>query len=141
MSIEGTWYNELGSVMKIVQDGASLVGTYCTPVGDASGQYTLMGQVNTQPASGGQAAGWVVVWTNNSGTSHSVTTWSGQYFNLNGEEEIIALWLLTSEVPIENEWAATQVGQDTFKRTPFTQEQIVQAQKRRARSHPNQTTK
>jgi len=141
MSIEGTWYNELGSQMNISVSGATISGTYWTAVGSASGAYAVVGQFDTQPTAGGQAVGWTVVWTNASGSSHSVTTWSGQYQENQGQEEILAFWLLTSEQLPQNDWAATNVGQDTFVRAPPTQVQITQARKRRAAAHPQLAAK
>ena len=141
MSIAGIWYNELGSQMTVTQNGATISGTYSTAVGSASGQYALVGQVNTEPSAGGQAVGWSVVWTNSYGSSHSVTTWSGQYQSSGGQEEIGTFWLLTSEQMPQNDWEATNIGQDTFTRNQPTQEQIEHARKRRGYAHPRQAAK
>ncbi|WP_394827215.1 avidin/streptavidin family protein [Pendulispora albinea] len=141
MSIGGTWYNELGSQMNISQAGANISGTYWTAVGDAEGEYALTGQINEKPSAGGQAVGWTVVWTNTYGTSHSVTTWSGQYQSIGGEEEIVTFWLLTTEASPGSDWEATNVGQDTFTRNQPTQQQIERARRRRAFAHPRKATR
>jgi len=141
MSIEGTWYNELGSQMNISISGSTISGTYVTAVGSASGTYVLVGQVDTQPAAGGQAAGWTVIWANASGSSHSVTTWSGQYQESEGQEEILTFWLLTAEQLPQNDWAATNVGQDVFMRVQPSQDRINQARKRRSAAHPQLASK
>ena len=138
MSIVGTWYNELGSQMVITEvEGTQLLGTYTTAVGDATYQYSLVGLLNIEPNSGGQAVGWTVVWTNLYGTSNSVTTWSGQI----QDGKIITFWLLTSETMPANDWGATQIGQDTFTPVPPTAEAIAQARSQRAASHPRSLTK
>lgn len=136
MGIEGEWYNELGSMLQISQSDSVISGTYHTAVGDAQGIYVLSGLINIDPAPGGQAVGWTVVWTNDFGTSHSVTTWSGQYQVVQGEEQILTFWLLTSEQLPNNDWQATNIGQDTFTRTQPAQEHILKARTQRARSHP-----
>ncbi len=138
MSVTGTWYNELGSVMNLEVDGASITGTYQTAVGDAEGIYQLTGSVDTDgdPSANGQAVAWVVVWNNDYGNSHSVTAWSGQYQLIDGVEEIEALWLLTSETPAGYDWAATQVNKDTFTRTQPSEGVVARARKKRMPSHP-----
>jgi len=114
MPIDGMWYNELGSVVTFSSNGTALTGTYQTPVGEASGLYPLTGYVNTDTD---PAVGWVVLWSNDSGDSNSVTCWAGQYFSDGDPEVLITLWLLRTEGPEAQNWAATQVGEDVFFRT------------------------
>ena len=135
----GTWYNELGSTMTLSISGNDVRGTYVTAVGEASGTYELVGRIDTQPAPGTDslAIGWSVVWQNNiAPNAHSLTSWSGQYQIINGEEEIIAFWLLTTEQNPQNDWEATQIGKDIFTRTPPHDEHIEYNRKRTARSNP-----
>ncbi|HEV7645488.1 MAG TPA: avidin/streptavidin family protein [Pyrinomonadaceae bacterium] len=137
MSIVGNWYNELGSQMQLNVSGSNVWGTYYTAVGTASGQYPLTGQSDSNPSKFSQALGWAVAWNNAYfGSSHSSTSWSGQYQTVAGSEEIIAFWLLTTEVQQQDNWEATQVGQDVFTRTQPSEEDIAKARARRARSHP-----
>jgi hypothetical protein len=140
MSIAGTWYNELGSQMDIVLSGANITGAYWTAVGNASGRYDLVGQIDTtMPSPGGQAVGWTVVWNNASGTSNSVTTWSGQYQTEGGPDEIVAFWLLTTEEADADDWAATRVGKNVFTRSMPGAEQIKAARRYSASPHPRKT--
>ena len=138
MSVAGNWYNELGSMMSLHVDGLSITGTYQTGVGDAEGIYQLTGSVdiNGDPSGRGQAIGWVVVWVNLYGNSHSVTTWSGQYQIIDGVDEIETLWLLTSETPSSSDWASTLVNKDTFTRTAPSKEMIAKAKRKRMPAHP-----
>ncbi|NEP56228.1 MAG: hypothetical protein F6K31_04280 [Symploca sp. SIO2G7] len=139
MSVEGTWYNELGSMMILSITGTSITGTYQTAVGDASGIYQLVGSfdVGGNPSAAGQAIAWVVVWSNQAkGNSHSVTAWSGQYQIIDGVEEIETMWLLTSEMPTNFDWAATQINKDVFTRSAPPPETIVRASKKRMPAHP-----
>jgi avidin family protein len=139
MPATGMWYNELGSTMTLYVEGPSITGTYQTGVGDASGLYQLVGSIDVagDPEGNGQAIAWVVVWNNTlKGSTHSITAWSGQYQLINGVEEIVTLWLLTTETPANSDWASTQVNQDIFTRNPPTPQQIMAAQKRGRISHP-----
>jgi hypothetical protein len=117
MPIDGTWYNELGSVMNLVSNGTAVSGMYDTGVGDASGHYALTGYVDNDE---NPAVGWIVLWKNQAGgDSNSLTVWAGQYFPSDdpAKEALIAVWLLRREAPDEDDnWKATLVGQDTFGR-------------------------
>ena len=136
MSIAGTWYNELGSVMNLEVNGSVLTGTYQTAVGDAEGIYNLTGGVDTSPLAGKQAVGFVVAWVNQYGSSNSATAWSGQYQTMEGIEEIQTQWLLTQETSPEDDWLSTLVNHDVFTRTAPTPEQVARRKKRGSAPHP-----
>jgi Avidin family len=138
MNITGIWYNELGSQMDLnVADDGSVTGQYWTAVGDAAGRYPLVGWA--EPAagvSGSVAIGWAVLWRNADRNSHSVTTWSGQYQVINGEEHILALWLMATETIVGEDWKSMLVGADTFQRTQPGAAQTAVRQARGPASHP-----
>jgi hypothetical protein len=138
MSLEGPWYNELGSTMQIypLAGNGSVSGTYETAVssGCAQGAFNLAGR--TDVGQGGQTVGFSVCWLNQGSRCNSVTSWSGQYQTINGEEQITALWLLTQATPPASDWASTLVGQDIFTRQPPTADEVVARSKIRGRSHP-----
>lgn len=134
MPLDGTWYNELGSTMTIQTNGNQIRGTYQTAVGNAQGPFLLVGLFVAADAS--PALGFVVAWQNANGNAHSATAWSGQYQNWNGDEAILTTWLLTGETLPDANWASTLVGQDVFKRTPPSPEEVEAALARRPPSHP-----
>jgi hypothetical protein len=136
MTIAGTWYNELGSVMNLNVNGSVLSGSYQTAVGNAQGIYALTGGLDSLPFSGEQAAGFVVAWINQYGTSNSVTTWSGQYQVISGVEQIHTLWLLTGETYPQDNWASTLIHNDLFMRTQPSKEQIAEILLRGPAPHP-----
>ena len=140
MSLKGTWYNELGSMMMLEVNGDSITGTYQTAVGSAEGTYQLVGSMDSNPTEGGQAIAWVVVWNNQYLNSHSITAWSGQYQTIDGEEEIASLWLLTREEPSADDWSSTLINQDIFTRTKPSETDILKAKKRKLPSHPIQSS-
>lgn len=137
MTVAGTWYNELGSVMTLNINGSQLTGTYQTAVGNAKGIYSLVGGLDSLPSSGGQALGFVVAWVNQYGTSNSVTTWSGQYQLIAGIEQIGTQWLLTQETYPGANWASTLINHDLFSRTQPTEEQIAARIARGPAPHPD----
>jgi hypothetical protein len=138
MNIQGSWYNELGSMMTIdpVANG-QFTGTYTTAVsstGCAQGNFTLVGLTDTD--TGGEGVGFVVNWKNNKADCESVTAWSGQAQTINGEDQINAFWLLTVESAPDQDWYATHVGQDVFTRTALPKEHIAKNLKTMRRSNP-----
>lgn len=138
MGLDGRWYNELGSLMELRADGALIQGRYTTSVG-ASGTYQLRGGCDTSPRSESQSLGFVVVWNNDvQKNAHSVTTWSGQYQVIHGQEMLTTLWLLTSETEASQNWQATNVGEDVFTRTPPSEETKRRRLARGSLSHPMQ---
>lgn len=134
----GLWYNELGSMMQLNVSGGNVWGWYYSAVGTAKATYPLSGQINTQPYPFSQVLGWAVAWTNAYANAHSATAWSGQYQTVDGQEEIVAFWLLTSETQEQDDWEATLVGKDVFTRTKPADDEIVKARKRTAKSHPTE---
>jgi hypothetical protein len=116
MGPEGTWRNELGATMKLVATPEGLLtGSYESHVGRATGRYALAGRFDPRPPADAHAAvGWAVVWNNELGNSHSVTTWCGRYDP--GDDLVHATWLLTAEGAEHTGWCSTRVGQDIFVR-------------------------
>jgi hypothetical protein len=123
MNINGTWYNELGSYMTIQVIDKNITGNYYTKVGDATGIYELVGQIDIDQDNS-TAIGWVVLWNNQYGSSDSVTSWSGQIHTLNGTESIVTTSLLTTETESDDDWHSTLIGKDTFTRIEPTKEQV-----------------
>ena len=137
MSLEGVWYNELGSRIDLEVDGCSIEGTYQTAVGAAEGAYRLVGRTDGQHTGTSQAVGFVVSWVNEvNGNSFSVTAWSGQCQATNGEELLVMQWLLTTETNPDDDWVSTLVGHDTFRRTPPSEEEMTRRWKRGPQPHP-----
>ena len=139
MIVAGSWYNELGSQMDLnVADDGSVTGQYWTAVADAAGRYLLVGWA--EPAagvSGSVAAGWPLCDAHAGRNSHSVTTWSGQYQVINGEEHILALWLLATETTVGEDWKSVLIDTDTFQCTQPEATQTAVRQARGPASHPS----
>ena len=138
MNLLGTWFNELGSTMVIdqVQNG-TIIGSYATAVsstGCAQGSFSLVGSTDTD--SGGEGVAFSVCWKNDTSQCASVTAWSGQAQTIDGEDQILAFWLLTVESAPDQDWYATHVGQDLFTRSQPAREQIASKSKMLRRSHP-----
>lgn len=136
MPLDGTWYNELGSVMTLEANGSSVTGTYQTAVGDAQGRYPLVGATEPSSRIGSQAVGFVVAWVNEYTNAHSVTAWSGQYQIVDGEEEIVTQWLLTQETPPRDDWASTYIGHDLYTRQPPSEDKVARRLRRGPSAHP-----
>ncbi|HEX8072223.1 MAG TPA: avidin/streptavidin family protein [Pyrinomonadaceae bacterium] len=138
MNVEGAWYNELGSMLVITQVSNGVIwGNYITAVsatGCAQGSFNLVGTTDTD--SGGEGIAFSVCWQNDTSQCASVTAWSGQAQTVDGEDQIIAFWLLTVESAPAQDWYATHVGQDIFTRAQPSAEQIASKSKILRRAHP-----
>lgn len=139
MPIGGQWYNEFGSLMSITlapEARGEIRGLYVSQVGEAIGEYPLLGWFGEpeQPAYSAPL-GWTVSWRNERWNAFSVTSWSGQY--LQDTEQILATWLLTRSADADNEWEATVTGQDVFRREKPAAEDVEHSlHSRRPVSHP-----
>lgn len=134
MGLAGTWYNELGSPMEITVNGSLLTGTYRSGVG-AEGTYSLTGAFDANPlANKSQSLGFVVAWQNAESNYHSTTSWSGRYLQTATGEMLATFWLLTAEQP--DQWEGTLIGEDTFTRTPPSEETKQRRLAKGAFPHP-----
>lgn len=138
MPLEGTWYNELGSMITIDRVGTGgFTGTYQTAVsttGCAKGTFSLVGTSDGDVD--GSSVGFVVAWVNDISNCHSVTGWSGQLQIIDGEEQIVATWLLTMETDPSQDWASTLVGRDVFTRYAAKEATLALKSKQKRPSHP-----
>ena len=133
-----TWHNELGSLLRIKEvdfNKGTFVGTYCSTVGQAEKEYLAVGRFDRTQVG---TIGWTVAWQNKHLTTHSLTTWSGQFqfseklFELS----ILTTWLLTTQTEPEKDWNSTHIGTDTFLPGMPSEEIIYHAKLRCQRSHP-----
>lgn len=134
----GTWYNQLKSRMVIsTAENGLLAGRYESAVGDAEGEYELIGRYNTTS----NTLAWTVAWVNSQRTASSTSAWSGIYKPAKGDscEAIHTTWLLAKVMTGEKkgtksssqkeegegkeegeeekeEWNFTSVGSDIFTR-------------------------
>lgn len=130
MQINGSWYNELGSKMEIaVAVDGTITGMYQTAVGNAKGIYPLAGRTEVDSPNDDQNIGFVVSWWNEYGNSHSVTTWSGQVQEIDGQQIMRTTWLLTSETDPKDDWASTLVSIDVFTRERPSAEVVAHAKR------------
>jgi avidin family protein len=127
MSLEGTWYNQIGEVMKLEVNGPTLTGTYQNPF--VPGTYPLVGHSDPAPSSSVRVLSYALRFVNEEYNFHFVTGQAGQLITVDGEEEIVVRWFVTFEAPYmpaaligwgeaKLPWSfLTTTGQDVFKRT------------------------
>jgi len=137
MSLEGHWYNELGSEFVLTTDGNHVRGTCRTTVGDAPGTYPVVGLTDEAPSLGPQVLALSVVWDSEQhGDLHSVTAWSGQYQHADGDEVLVMFWARTLETEPNSDAQSTQVGKDLFRRSKPSNEEVVRRLQMGPASHP-----
>ncbi|MCK4118352.1 avidin/streptavidin family protein [Ralstonia nicotianae] len=106
VNFSGLWKNELGSEMKITQQGDQLTGTYESFVSATETTATgdLCGYVD------GDLIAFVVHWRD----FQSITSWVGQCEPNSGNTKINTLWQMTKQVAVGDEWASINAGADAF---------------------------
>ncbi len=133
-NLGGTWYSEHGSRLDLtIQRNGTIEGTYQPALGGAPGRFRLVGMVDSAAHNGSLSFGFVVSWNNEHINQHSTSVWSGQLQEIDGEEVLVATWLLTRETSPCDDWAATMVGSDMFYRTPV---EAAATRPRGAIAHP-----
>jgi hypothetical protein len=146
MSLEGTWYNQIGEVMKLEVKGSTLSGTYQNPF--IPGIYPLVGHADPSPTGSVTLLSYALRFVNDEYDFHFVTGQSGQLMPVDGEEEIVVRWFVTIEAPDmpaalvgwgegKEPWTFfTSTGQDVFKRTLPPQAEVAMHLKRYPLTHP-----
>jgi len=146
MSLEGTWYNQIGETMKLSVKGSSLTGTYQNPF--IPGIYPLVGHADPSPTGSVRVVSYALRFVNDKYNFHFVTGQSGQLMPVNGEEEIVVRWFVTLEAPNmpvaivgwgegKEPWTFfTVTGQDVFRRTLPPQAEVAMHLKRYPLTHP-----
>lgn len=104
----GTWINELGSEVVLVQTGYALSGTYESAVSTGGTKTTgdLVGYVD------GDLISFSVHWRD----FQAITAWVGQLDPKAPKDTINTLWQMTKQVAAGDEWASINAGADTFTR-------------------------
>lgn len=111
-SFDGVWQNERGSFVELIAKDGVVSGQYKTNVGqpDASMAFPLLGFIE----------GDQITFTVNFKGYGSMTSWTGQMTETDGEDEIRTLWNLTRNVPdaVEDDdmWGSITSGASNFRR-------------------------
>ena len=108
VDFSGTWVNELGSEVVLVQANDMLTGTYESAV--SGGGTTTTGDL--QGYVDGDLISFVVHWRD----FQAITAWVGQLDPNASEETINTLWQMTKQVSAGEEWASINAGADYFTR-------------------------
>ena len=135
MDIRGKWFNELKSWMVLDVQGCVVTGKYHTGVGDAEGEYDLVGSIS-MPNDENRTIAFVVAWQNGRQDTDAVTAWSGEVREIDGVQYMMTTWLLTKETLPKNDWWSTAVGKDYFTRNPQDADIAEKLAPMRRSSHP-----
>uniref|UniRef100_A0A1I7W9U6 Avidin n=1 Tax=Heterorhabditis bacteriophora TaxID=37862 RepID=A0A1I7W9U6_HETBA len=108
-NLTGGWKNSKGSILKIVQTGNHIRGSFSTAV------ETVEGAAGNEPV---HIRGFAQCGLISFSVTYkdSVASFSGQCYGKPLEETLYTTWLLHSRMPdYENYWMGTRIGQDEFK--------------------------
>ncbi len=110
VNFTGVWWSERCAKVDVkVGQGGLLSGTFASP-----------GVAATYPLTGFRAGTDLIAFAVNFGPTNSLASWAGQHTVIAGVEVILSMWLITKDVPDEQEltglWASNLTGYDNFRR-------------------------
>ena len=116
--LNGTWYSSVGSKLELEVNGSELKGKFDSTQ-DPSGYVPVVGSV---ASAGPNSRNFLPVafsaaWPAGNDYGPSVTSYTGQYTNENGEERIEVIFLVANQVESTVLWKSTSIASDLFKRT------------------------
>lgn len=112
VNFTGTWWSERCAKLDVkVGQGGLLSGSFASPVAAGGATYPLTGY---------RAGVDLIAFAVNFGPTNTLASWAGQHTVIAGAEVIMTMWLVTKDVPDEQElaglWASTLTGYDNFRR-------------------------
>lgn len=113
--LHGRWCNQRTSHLELRVDAQGRLTGRFEPAGPLQGGHELTGLCNAC-GDGGATIGFVVAWPE----AGSVTVWSGRYDA--GADTITTTWLLAGPGEAED-WRATTIGHDVFRRAATSKEE------------------
>lgn len=114
--LNGTWHSSVGSKLELEVNGTVLKGKFDSTQ-DPSGYVTVSGSVaNVQPNPNFLPVAFSASWPAGDGYGPSVTSYTGQYTNQNGHEQIEVIFLLANQVESTVLWKSTSIATDVFMR-------------------------
>jgi hypothetical protein len=110
VEFSGTWWSERCSKLDVrVGAGGLLSGNFASP-----------GVASPYPLTGFRAGADLIAFSVNFGPTNSLASWAGQHTLIAGAEVIMTMWLITKDVPDDQElvglWASNLTGYDNFRR-------------------------
>lgn len=117
-SLYGNWYSSVGSQLVLQAGSASgeLTGTFDSTQ-DPGPAMPLYGSASVTNDSYCPVA-FSVSWPASSSYPPSVTSYTGQYSNVNGNEKIEVIFLLANQVESTVLWQSVSISSEVFTRTP-----------------------
>ena len=114
--LNGTWYSSVGSKLELEVNGSELKGNFEST--QDPGSAPVFGSVaNVDPNPNFLPVAFSAAWPAGNDYGPSVTSYTGQYTNENGQEQIQVIFLLADQVESTVLWKSTSIASDVFKRT------------------------
>ena len=115
--LNGTWYSSVGSKLDLEINGSELKGKFYSTQ-DPDSYTTVFGSVaSVDPSPNFLPVAFSAAWPAGKDYGPSVTSYTGQYTNENGQEQIQVIFLLANQMESTVLWKSTSIASDVFKRT------------------------
>jgi hypothetical protein len=114
--LNGTWYSSVGSELELEVHGTVLKGKF-NSTQDPSGFVPVIGSVaSVHPNPNFLPVAFSASWPAGEGYGPSVTSYTGQYTNEDGHEQIEVIFLLANQAESIVLWKSTSIASDVFMR-------------------------
>ncbi len=114
--LNGIWYSSVGSKLVLEVDGTVLVGKFDSTQ-DPNGFVRVFGSVaSAQSNPDFLPVAFSASWPGGDDYGPSVTSYTGQYTNKDGYEQIEVIFLLANQVKSTVLWKSTGIASDVFRR-------------------------
>ncbi len=115
--LNGTWYSSVGSKLVLEVDGTVLKGKFDSTQ-DPGGFVHVFGSVaSVYPNPNFLPVAFSASWPAGEGYRPSVTSYTGQYTNKDGHEQIEIIFLLANQVESTVLWKSTSIASEVFMRS------------------------
>jgi hypothetical protein len=114
--LNGTWYSSVGSKLELEVNDIVLTGRFDSTQ-DSSGFVPVFGSVaSVDPDPNFLPVAFSASWPANKKYGPSVTSYTGQYTNKNGHEQIEIIFILAKQAKNTTLWKSTSIASDVFTR-------------------------
>ena len=115
--LNDTWYSAVGSKLDLEVNGSELKGKFHSTQ-DPSASVPVVGSVAGADANPNFIpVAFSAAWPAGDDYGPSVTSYTGQYSNEDGQEQIEVIFLLVNQVASTVLWKSTSIASDVFTRT------------------------
>jgi len=114
--LNGTWYSSVGSKLVLEVNGTVVTGKFDSTEDPSAYVHVFGSAASVDPNPNFLPVAFTASWPAGKDYGPSVTSYTGQYTNMNGNEQIEVVFLLADQVESRVLWKSTRIASDVFTR-------------------------